>query len=222
VPDLSIGELDTLVFKAYRGAGFSWGMAQEAGRAASWLALNGLPAGSYFDALLHQIDGVAAAQLTPAVVISGNSIDWQNSAQALCPVICGSVISDLGASLTTDDSSMLFSGNLYSPGILLPFVADIARDCGENLQIKIDGQSVGISSEGRLETTDFSIPQICKVNISVVETSRQIPISSPGYRRIFVSDTSLNYLGTLAHRTYVPASEQSRESGAGAGLTDND
>ena len=55
--ELSIGELDSLVFKAYRGAGFSWGMAQEAGFAASWLARHGLPAASYFDILLRQIDG---------------------------------------------------------------------------------------------------------------------------------------------------------------------
>jgi len=222
VADLSIGELDTLVLKAYRGAGFSWGMAQEAGRAATWLALNGLPAGCYFDALLHQIDGVAAAQLTPTVVVTGNSIEWQNSSQALCPVICGSVISDLGTALIADDNALLFSGNAYSPGILLPFVADIARDFGRNLQVNIGDQSVGISSDGELETTDFSILQVNKVDFSVAETSRQILTSSPGYRRISVSDTSMHYLGTLAHRTYVPASEQSRESGAGAGLTDND
>ena len=132
------------------------------------------------------------------------------------------MISDLGTALTTDNNALLFSGNLYSPGILLPFVADIARDFGRNLQINIDSQSVGISSDGELESTDFSILQVNKVDFSVVETSRELLTLSPGNRRVTVSDTSLSYLGALAHRTYVPASEQSRESGAGAGLTDND
>ena len=33
---------------------------------------------------------------------------------------------------------------------------------------------------------------------------------------------SIDLLETLAHQTYVPATQASRESGAGAGLTDDD
>ena len=36
------------------------------------------------------------------------------------------------------------------------------------------------------------------------------------------SDTGWDRLTALAHKTYVPASDQSRLHGAGAGLTDND
>ena len=87
MPDLSIGELEALVLKAYRGAGFSWGMAQEAGRAAAWLAHNGLPAACYFDLLLHETDGIEASQLTPSVIMSNAAPDWQMSARPLCPVV---------------------------------------------------------------------------------------------------------------------------------------
>jgi len=37
-----------------------------------------------------------------------------------------------------------------------------------------------------------------------------------------VADGDWSEIGALAARTYVPASEQSRLAGAGAGLTDND
>ena len=41
---LALSELRALIIKAARGAGLSWGMAEEAGWAAEWLARRGLPA----------------------------------------------------------------------------------------------------------------------------------------------------------------------------------
>lgn len=41
--DLSLGELQALATKAARGAGLSWGLAQEAGWAVRWLEARGLP-----------------------------------------------------------------------------------------------------------------------------------------------------------------------------------
>ena len=39
---LSLGEISFVVFKAARGAGFAWGLAEEAGHAARWLTTQGL------------------------------------------------------------------------------------------------------------------------------------------------------------------------------------
>ena len=39
----SLNELDAMARKAARGAGYSWGLAEEAGRATRWLAAAGLP-----------------------------------------------------------------------------------------------------------------------------------------------------------------------------------
>jgi len=79
MPQLSFGELDALVLKAYRGAGFSWGMAQEAGRAASWLAQKGLPAGFYYSLLLQQIDAVDSQSLTPNVDVNNDVLPWMSA-----------------------------------------------------------------------------------------------------------------------------------------------
>ena len=65
--ELSIGELDSLVLKAYRGAGFSWGLSQDAGRAAAWMAMRGLPAAECFAELLQQTDGLEHSALTPVI-----------------------------------------------------------------------------------------------------------------------------------------------------------
>ena len=45
--DLAHSELRALVTKAARGAGLAWGLAEEAGWAADWLARRSLPAGDW-------------------------------------------------------------------------------------------------------------------------------------------------------------------------------
>ena len=45
--DLAHSELNGLVTKAARGAGLSWGLAEEAGWAAEWLSRRGLPAAAW-------------------------------------------------------------------------------------------------------------------------------------------------------------------------------
>jgi len=187
-------------------------MAQEAGRAAAWLAHNGLPAASYFDLLLRQTDGIEASQLTPSIVFSNAIPEWQTSTQSFCPVVYGSVISDLGSSLFKGSSENLASGALYSPGILLAFVAYSAKSSGVSLQINIDGHSVVISSDGWLETTDLDFLTVKQAEFSLKESSVQISAAPSVHRRAAISNNSFEYLGTLAHRTYVPASEESPEA----------
>jgi len=212
--ELSIGELDTLVFKAYRGAGFSWGMAQEAGFAARWLARHGLPAASYFDVLLRQIDGQDVKQLTPCIE---NHV-WENNDRVLCPVVCGSVISDFGDLLVSKGTLQL--GSVYSPAILLAFVTD--RRVKRGLQMTVNDQTLSLSEEGAVKPDDLNILAVSTAQVTLAETSNtKTPAESP-HQRAIISEQAMAYLGELAHRTYVPASEQSRTSGAGAGLTDND
>lgn len=58
VLDMAHSELRSLVTKAARGAGMSWGMAEEAGWAAEWLARRSLPAGKWAaDWLAEAING---------------------------------------------------------------------------------------------------------------------------------------------------------------------
>ena len=55
--NLSLGELEALCLKAARGAGHSWGMAQEAGRAVRWLEARGLEGAMALADLLETTDG---------------------------------------------------------------------------------------------------------------------------------------------------------------------
>jgi len=220
MPELSIGELDSLVQKAYRGAGFSWGLSQEAGRAAAWMAIHRLPAAKCFAELLQQTDGIEYSVLLPDAVPYALKDDrLKDSHGPCCPVIAGTVISDFG--WTTGQEVVLDS--VYSALIVLPFVSYCSKASGVDLCATIGDETHHIFADGQLRSNLNST----ETNLSPVVVSelpsqveRQAEVISVA-RRASVSELELNQLETLAHRTYVPASDASR-SGAGAGLTDND
>lgn len=214
--ELSIGELDSLVLKAYRGAGFSWGLAQEAGRAAAWLAVRGLPAAGCFAELLSVTDGKEAASLMPESV-DGRLIKAVNP---LCPVMTGAALSDFGWS-----SGTLELGVVVSPLIMLPFVAACAQAAGVALEVRVDDAAYRLSPDGQL-LPENTVP--CRTACASVVIFELAPNGNTdssmllaNSRRATAPPAVMQLLETFAHRTYVPASEESR-SGAGAGLTDND
>ncbi len=214
--ELSIGELDALVFKAYRGAGFSWGLSQEAGRAAAWMAMCGLPAAGSFAELLYQTNGIEHSTLTP-VMADGN---WRSSAgSGCCPVITGTMLSDFG---WTQGRKLTLSA-VYVPLILAPFVSVCAASAGTALCVSSGDVSIVLMANGRLACPG-DVGFVSQETIVVSEwqsSNSEIDDTAPLVRRAAISDVAMERLETLAHRTYVPATELSR-SGAGAGLTDND
>lgn len=218
--ELSLSEIDALVLKAYRGAGFSWGMAQEAGRASGWLALNGLPVASFFDSLLKQIDGVRSVQLTPSV----SSGLWHRSENPLCPVVSGTVLSDSGLSYFSVNPIEL--GVVYSPGLLLPFAAACASAASVHVHLQCNKNRVSITEHGILQSADLQFLAVESASVIISTSSATSEVSTPAHshahRRVPVREDVFERLAKLAHRTYVPASEQSRATGAGAGITDND
>lgn len=229
-PSLAIGEVESLVLKAYRGAGFTWGMAQEAGKAAGWLTRRHLPALDAFASLLGQSDEFDHGALAPDVDVQALPEVWGGKAGLLCPVITGVLLSDLGAVLAARESAITLE-SVASPLILLPFVAALPMSVtlkAVDADAVFDVQRVARSNSGTSQS-DVDATALMDRQTVVLDFARRqhtpardnrasdnIPIRGTG------SADSLALLERLAHRTYVPASAESRESGAGAGLQDND
>jgi len=156
--ELSIGELDSLVLKAYRGSGFSWGLSQEAGRAAAWMAMHGLPAAKCFTELLQKTDGLERTALTPET----NTGNWSNFTSLVCPagnsgccpVIAGTMLSDFGWTV----GSKLRLSSVYSPLILIPFVSFCAKSARTALRVSIDEVSIYLTADpsGNLPTLSLN------------------------------------------------------------------
>lgn len=211
--DFAIGEIESLVFKAYRGAGMSWGLAEEAGRAAGWLATHGLPGTDAFAGLVTELDETAYDAVAPQT----DQAAWRARGGTLCPVVCGVTYCDL---LPRDDVVLT---NLSYPLIMTAFVAVAAVARHEPLGISWPGVDIVCTPDGIACASEAQALAISlAANVTVAPCGVPAKVTPADRRRSTIDPPARKILERFAHRTYVPASEESRLSGAGAGLTDND
>lgn len=225
----AVGEVEALVLKAYRGAGFSWGMAQEAGKAAGWLTANRMPSIDLFATLLSQTAGQAHAELAPDNTVFDGTPNWVSHCGLLCPVVSGVLLSDSGAAFFEQQRTIAFV-SVPAPLILLPFVAALSLPAVvlkiSDLEVwVVDGVVMPYAETGGvvfdtqnviLELADPSAYVLIEEPWAVA-FSKQPPVAR-GVGKV----ESVALLDKLAQRTTVPATAASRESGAGAGIADDE
>ncbi|WP_443692938.1 DUF3726 domain-containing protein [Pseudomonas protegens] len=129
----SLNEIESLCKKAARGAGLSWGLAEEAGKAARWLSAHGLDGPGVLATQLRQNDGCAYQQLAPDV----SAEPWQVPGHALCPLIAGATLSDHSYLLRNNGRIEL--RQVAHPQLLLPFASATARQLGLWLELSWNG-----------------------------------------------------------------------------------
>lgn len=213
----SLNEIDSLARKATRGAGYSWGLAEEAGRATRWLCAMGLPGADCLAGVLEQTDGVDYATLCPTALDG----PWQANGGTLCPLIAGSSLCDHARALA-DGMTISLQKTAY-PLLLYPHVAAASDMTGAALTLfwgstkmtRCDGESYLVDLGARPDPT-------CEA--ATVAPATGTP-SGQRVKRAWrgqINGDTARILGALAHRTYAPDTPESRLGGAGAGLTDND
>jgi len=224
VSDYSLNESAYRAKLAVRGVGYSWGLAEDAGRALYWLSERGLDG---FTALVSVISDIDSNLLGAPRELSGK---WNCEHAGLCPLITGMCVSDcasrLCASRLTDRQTIHISDIAY-PVLTLPFMADaaLAYNCelmfnstefkavvGSNALLLHGDSNVVLTSEASFacgnNANEFS-------DLSFVSITQREP-------RVNIDAAVWHKLGEYAHRTYAPATDQSRMLGAGAGIVDSD
>lgn len=208
----SLNEVEATVRKAARGAGYSWGMAEEAGRAVRWLCAHSVDGcGAFLRALMYFEKDAGRPPPTPHV--SGDT--WSATEGPLCPLILGVALSD---------RAMLMEGrpqhlkSVLEPLMLLPFAAHVARVTGTLMQVRsdvgvavTDGVRLGLEGTPCSAPTDIIFQPVSNATLDMHAASRAAPEPD-----VWVM------LNRVAARTYAPATEASRLKGAGAGTSDND
>ena len=191
---LALSELRSLITKAARGAGLSWGLAEEAGWAAEWLARRGLPAADWATTwLAARIDGAES------------------------PVEAGVLLADDLVNGVAPEGWALPDG-LSAPGFLLPFLHRIANGRATLALTSPSGHVVSVSAEGRVEFGPNWAPQSCGW---VLSNASDPPPEYGAATRTSVSKSVLECLDGLALLTTVPQSTSSRLD-AGSSTGDND
>ena len=203
----SLAEIEAQCRKAARGAGCPWGIAEEAGKAARWLAAYGLPGPEALAALLEEPRGCACA-------------GCDSKAAPHCALSLGTSLGDRAHRIIAGGGITL--NEVARPLLLLPHIGRIAEASGQTLSLEWEGFRALAMPEGialhRAES--LNPPLVALVNCALCDA--EPVLIRPGIGSRIVEPAAWERLGTLAHRTYVPASEASRAAGAGAGLTDND
>ncbi|WP_397541261.1 DUF3726 domain-containing protein [Roseovarius salis] len=214
----SLNEIENLARKAARGAGMDWGPAEEAGRATRWLCAAGWPGAEALAELLARNDGAPWDSLRPRT----GQDPWQATGGTLCPVAAGTAICDWAHEWAGGGTARL--GRTAQPILLIPFMAMAADLAGARLGIGWQGVTV-TRGDGltRVDITDMAAlrkSSVDAVHVGPATHTRGERVTR-AYRATVPAETA-RALAQLAHRTYAPATPESRLSGAGAGLSDND
>ena len=199
----SLNEVEATAKKAARGAGYSWGLAEEAGKAVRWLCAQGVDGCAALAGLLAKIDGIPLAKFAPDTDVT----PWRAQADALCPITTGCVLSDRAAQLAQNTFQ---TGPITSPALLFPFAAYAAVGNGCITLTWPSGYAVtdgeNLSLRGQLELT-------CKrIDVS---RSGTLENANQACTRAAPDPSVWQALNRFAHRTYAPATDASRLKGAG-------
>ena len=210
--------------RAARGAGLSFGMAEEAGKAARWLTARGLPGVALLADLLARHDKQDYADLAPAHV--GGV--WQAPGGRLCPLIAGAALCDRAAEIAS--GRVVELGKISQPLLLAPFAAGVVKLEGGAVALTWDDVTMiltpaGHAIEGNRDrlTAKAAEAAACRhvdePAVAIGEPAAPVdglaaPVNGP-------AAPAWSRLEAFAQRTLAPATEASRLSGAGAGLSDN-
>ncbi|MFO1060678.1 MAG: DUF3726 domain-containing protein [Dongiaceae bacterium] len=207
----SLNEVETIASRATRGAGRPWGLAEEAARAARWLARHGLPWERLADLLAD--DGIVAPVLEPGRLRPAGD-------GRLCPLRSGALVAEGGTGLLP-----LRLERVAVPLLLLPFAADLAHRAGRRIALAWPAAQFTCEPGGAVARAAGPVGQhdgsVDGVEIREAARSEAVLLPPTAPRRA-PDPAALATLQQLARRTYVPATERSRREGAGAGLLDSD
>jgi hypothetical protein len=208
---VSLNEVETTILKAARGAGMAWGLAEEAAQAARWLAARRLPFETLFVSLLE------AEPWRADLDFAGGVLKPRVASDCLCPIRAGAFLSDIGAALP------IRFEKLFLPLLLAPFAA--RRD--ECVSVQWDETLLRVD-RGRLAAPLGSFTPLAAVTTVAAEVrtggqwSEEVSLLVPEEGGVAIDSAAWTKIQNFEARLYVPASLESRLSGAGASLDDND
>ena len=213
---ITLAEVEAQLRKAARAVGLGWGMAEEAGKSARWLAAFALPGAELMLAHLQALQDCDYPPWAPDV----EHEPWQAAGGKLCPVITGAALADRAAWLLEGRSIRL--GCTAYPLLLVATLGQAARfhrtaftASWDRIEVTCFGHDLAIAGDETALTLTETDSVVCRHDPDAVA---QQHASSLAYS---IDEESLAAIDALAYRTYAPATDESR-AGAGAGLTDND
>jgi hypothetical protein len=201
----SLSEIDMVSKRSSRAAGYSWGIAEEVGKNVRLLEFFSLPGIKNLNAFLNNKKNIKLENLS--LITEDNST---NNSQ-YCPVIAG--VNFLDQIKTLENLSEINFKNIAYPILFLPFVSRASEVVGKRIILRLDEKEFLMNFNNCIYS-NFSKQEI-------VKTSERVSIKILKNEDSFTED-EWKELYKLSEETFVEENESLKQSGAGAGLTDND
>ena len=202
---ITFSEIETTTKRASKAAGFSWGVAEEIGKSIRSLELFGLPGIINLNQYLKKIKEKHPTKIS--------KIGKENKAndKELCPIYSG--VAFLDRCLELEKLKSLKFYNVSYPLLMLPFISRASEIMSKKILVQFDSSSFLLNFDKsifskNIEKQSQSIAKV--VNIEFMENKNSF------------SEQEWKELYKLSEETFVDESDSLKETGAGAGLTDND
>jgi len=201
----SLSEIDTVSKRSSRAAGYSWGIAEEIGKNIRLLEMFSLPGIKNLNDFLNKKKKIKLENLN--LITEDNNVD--NS--QFCPVIAGVNFLDQIKSLEV--LSEIKFKNIAYPILFLPFVSRASEVVGKRIFLTFDENEFLMNFNNNI-SSNFSQKKIIKIaeNVSIKILENEDSFNDDEWKELY----------KLSEETFVEENESLKQSGAGAGLTDND
>jgi len=202
---ITFSEIETTTKRASKAAGFSWGVAEEIGKAIMSLELFGLPGIINLNQYLKKIKKKHPIKIT--------RIEKENKTddKELCPIYSG--IAFLDRCLELEKLKSLKFYNVSYPLLMLPFINRASEIMSKKILVQFDNSSFLLNFDKSIFSKNIekqAQSQAKVVNIEFMENKNSF------------SEQDWKELYKLSEETFVDESDSLKKTAAGAGLTDND
>ena len=201
----SLSEIDTVSKRSSRAAGYSWGISEEIGKNIRLLEMFSLPGIKNLNDFYKKKKELKLEELT--LIKEKN----ETSKSKFCPIIAGVSFLDQVGNLK-DINEIKFT-NIAYPILFLPFVSRASEVIGKRIHLKLDNKEFIMNFNNSISYNFFKS--------EIIELSEVISINILENKDTF-SEIEWKELYKLSEDTFVEENDSLKQSGAGAGLTDND
>ena len=201
---MSFSEIETVSKRASKAIGYSWGISEEIGKSIRVLEMFNLPGISTLNQYLKKIKNKHPKKLK-------NILKINKSDDELCPIYTGVSILDNCNKLESFNTIKFF--NINFPLLIIPFLSRSSEIINKPIYVTLDAGKYILNSNKTILTNIEKINDFKNTKELTIEFGENINS---------FTDTEWKELYKMSEDTFVPETDNLKNSAAGAGLTDND
>jgi hypothetical protein len=201
----SLSEIDTVSKRATRASGFDWGIAEEVGKNIRILEMLGIPG---IKNLNHYFKIRSKKNFE---IIKNISQENKKVQLEYCPIIVGVNFLDQVRSLEILNKIKIYK--MAYPLLFLPFLSRASEVVGKKILLEIDNSKFLLNFNKSIYCNSMNYGIVTIGNIISVKFLENIDS---------FEESEWIELYKLSENTFVEENDSLKQSGAGAGLTDND